>query len=222
MTMAVDVKRLSEGAAALRWISDRYYARSAGEVGIVAWLRRQARDRRPDAARGGPFWYLVAVRPGDEVAVALRLLRDRQKAFCPRERVVEKNPNGRGRRIVRRVMYPGYLFVQLAPGEACWEGILTYAGVDRLVPHNDAPSRMAEAEMAVIRGVTRKRPHRKTKAPPLFVIGDRVMIKDGPFAWLHGEVVRPDNGRGRLVVEAALFGGGVDIELRLDQVERLR
>lgn len=154
--------------------------------------------------------------------MATRLLKDRQLAYCPRERVVEKNPNGKGKRIVRRVMYPGYLFVQLAPGEACWAGILTYDGVGRLVPTNYRPSRMAEAEMAEIRVVTRLRPHRRTKAPALYVIGDRVMIKDGPFSRFRGEVVRPDNQRGRLVVEAQLFGGGVEIELEVDQVERLR
>lgn len=206
----------------MRWIADRYYARSAAETALVGWLRAQARDRRPDGVRGGPFWYLVAVRPGHEVEIAFRLLKDRQMAFCPRERIVEKKPSGKGKRIVRRVMYQGYLFVQLAPGEACWEGILTYAGVERLVPANDRPSRMAEAEMAELRAVTRIRPHRKTKAPALFVIGDRVLIKDGPFASFQGEVVHPDNERGRLVVEAYLFGRGVEVNLDLDQVARLR
>lgn len=188
---------------------------------MVGWLRAQARDRRPDGVRGGPFWYLISVRPGAEVEIAHRLLSDRQKAFCPRERVVEKNPNGKGKRIVRRVMYPGYIFVLLAPGEVCWEGILTYAGVDRLVPANDRPSRLDSSEMAEIKAVTRVRPHRKSKAPPLFVIGDRVMIKDGPFSGHRGEVVRPDDERGRLVVEAALLGRGVAVSLELDQIERL-
>jgi transcription antitermination factor NusG len=201
---------------------ERKLAKTEAERDLEAWLRAAARDRRPDAIRGGPFWYLVAVRIGTEASTALKLLKDRQKAFCPRERVVEKNANGKGKRVVRRVMYPGYIFVQLAPGEVCWAGILTYEGVERLVPMNDRPARMAAAEMAVIRAVTRKRPHRKTKAPSLYVIGDRVMIKDGPFNWFHGEVVTPDDARGRLVVEVSMFGRPVDVTLELDQVERLR
>lgn len=218
--LAVHVKRPSDSNP--RWVSERYIARSSSEIAMIGWLRAQARDRRPDGIRGGPFWYLVSVRPGSETEVAWRMLKDRQRAFCPRERVVEKNPNGKGKRIVRRVMYPGYVFVLLAPGEVCWEGILTYAGVDRLVPTNDRPSRLAEPEMAEIMAVTRVRPHRKSKAPSLFLIGDRVMIKDGPFSWHHGEVVRPDDDRGRLVVDVPIFGRGVEISLSLDQVQRLR
>lgn len=200
----------------------RRIAKTQAERDLVAWLRAQARDRRADYARGGPFWYLLSVRIGSEVATAIRLLRDRQKAFCPRERVVEKKPCGRGKRVVRRVMYPGYIFVELAPGEACWAGVLTYEGVDRLVPYNDRPSRMAEAEMAEIRVVTRMKAHRKLKAPTLYVIGDKVFIKDGPFHHFDAKVIAPDNAQGRLKVEVEIFGRPVGVDLELDQVKRLR
>lgn len=200
----------------------RRLAKTQAERDLVEWLRAAARDRRPDHARGGPYWYLVSVRIGAEVSTAIRLLKDRQRAFCPRERVVEKKPSGKGKRVVRRVMYPGYIFVELAPGEACWAGVLTYEGIDRLVPHNDRPSRMADEEMAEIRAVTRMKAHRKLKAPTLYVIGDRVFIKDGPFAHFDAKVVAPDNARGRLKVEVMIFGQEVPVDLELDQVKRLR
>lgn len=200
----------------------RRLARTQSEIELVAWLRAQARDRSPDHCRGGPFWYLVSVRPGTEVAMAIRLLRDRQKAYCPREKVVEKNPSGKGSRVVRRPMYPGYIFVQLAPGEPCWAGLLTYDGVHRLVPSSDRPSRMSEAAMAEIRRVARMKAHRKRKGPTLFVIGETVLIKDGPFSDFEGTVVRADDARGRLVVETMIFGREVPIDLELDQVAKLR
>lgn len=197
-------------------------AKTTAELELVAWLRRQARDRQADAVRGGPFWYLVAVRPGNEVAMALRLMRDRIKAFCPRERVVEKMPRGKGKRVVRRAMYPGYIFVQLAPGEPCWAGVLTYDGVQRLVPASDRPSRIHDTAMAQVRRISRKRPHKKTKAPTLYVVGDRVLVKDGPFASFTGTVTRPDDAGGRMVVEVAILGGDVPVHLDLDQVKKLR
>lgn len=199
----------------------RRIAKTAEELKLVEWLRSAARDRSPDAVRGGPYWYLVAVRPGREVLTAIRLLRDRIKAFCPREKVVEKNPSGRGTRVARRPMYPGYIFVELAPGEPCWAGLLTYEGVLRLVPQSDRPARMSEAAMAEILKISRARAHRKRKAPALFVIGETVLIKDGPFAHFEGKVVRADEMRGRLVVEAALFGQEVPVHLDLDQVEKM-
>lgn len=200
----------------------RRMAKTAAEIELVAWLRAQARDRTPDGKRGGPCWYLVTVRPGTEVAMAIRLLRDRQMAFCPRERLVEKLRRGSGKQTVRRPMYPGYLFVQLAPAEVAWAGILTYDGIGRMLPASDRPARMSDAAMAEIRGVARKKPHRKRKAPTLFVVGDRVFIKAGPFVDFEGEVVVADDAAGRLVVEVAILGGEVPVELGLDQVRKLR
>ena len=49
----------------------RRMAKTAAEIELVAWLRAQARDRTPDGKRGGPCWYLVTVRPGTEVAMAM-------------------------------------------------------------------------------------------------------------------------------------------------------
>lgn len=199
----------------------RRIAKTADEIALVEWLRSAARDRRANAVRGGPFWYLASVRPGTEVAMTIRLLRDRVMSFCPREKVVEKKPGGKGTRVVRRPMYPGYIFVLLAPGEPCWAGVLTFDGIHRLVPSSDEPSRMSDAAMAKIRKIARAKPHKKRKAPTLYVIGERVFIKDGPFSHFTGTVVRADDEKGRLVVEAMLFGQDVPIDLDLDQVEKL-
>lgn len=200
----------------------RRMAKTAAEIELVAWLRAQARDRTPDGKRGGPCWYLVTVRPGTEVAMAIRLLRDRQMAFCPREKVVQKKPRGNGTHTVRRPMYPGYLFVQLAPAEISWAGILTYDGIGRMLPASDRPARMSDAAMAEIRGVARKKPHRKSEAPTLFVAGDKVLIKAGPFVDFEGKVLSAEDAGGRLVVEVTIFGGAVPAELGLDQVRKLR
>ncbi|EKF17078.1 transcription termination/antitermination protein NusG [Nitratireductor pacificus] len=200
----------------------RRIAKTTAELDLVAWLRRQARDRQPDGVRGGPFWYLAAVRPGDEIATAIRLMRDRIRAFCPRERVVEKLPRGKGKKVVRRPMYPGYIFVLLSPGEPCWAGVLTYDGVHRLVPSSDRPSRMHEAAMAQIIRIARKRPHKKAKAPALFVVGDEVLVTDGPFDGFGGTVMRPDDAHGRMRVEVAIFGRVAPVDLDLDQVRKLR
>lgn len=201
--------------------AQRRLARSQAEAELAEWLRAQARDRQPDGVRGGPFWYLVSVGAGNEIAVAIRLLRDRVKAYCPRERVVEKLRRKKGKRIVRRPMYPGYIFVQLAPGEPCWAGLLTYDGVRRILPATDRPVPVSDATMAKIQRVAQIKAHRKRRAPTLYVTGEEVRVCDGPFASWGATVVSSDDRNGRVKVEVGIMGREVPIELELDQIEKL-
>lgn len=198
----------------------RRLAKTQAEQDLVDWLRAAARDRSTDFMRGGPFWYVVEVRIGCEVRTAIRLLRDRVKAFCPRETVVEKKPRGKGTRVVRKPMYPGYLFVELAPGEACWAGLLTYEGVASLVPQNDRPVRVTAKAMAEVRRVSRRKRHKRREAPTLFIVGEEVRVKDGPFDSFDGVVSKADNAAGRLKVDVMLLGRAVSVDLEVGQVDK--
>lgn len=202
--------------------AERELARTKAEIGMVNWLRAQARDRSHDAARGGPRWYLVAVRPGREVALAVRLLRYRIRAFCPRERLVEKLPRGNGKRIVRRVMYDGYLFVQTAPWEGSWAGVLSFEGVQRLLPVNERPMPVADAVIVELQRLSRLKPHKAASEITLYIAGDEVRIKRGPFAEFKGVASGSEDDRGRLKVDVAIFGREVSCEVWLDQVQKLR
>lgn len=195
-------------------------ARTKAEIELINWLRAQARDRRTDGAKGGPRWYVAKVRPGDEVRIAIRLLKNRVRAFCPRERVVEKLPRGGGRkRVVRRVMFPGYVLVELAPAEACWAGLLSFYGVERLIPRSDRPAAVDPRAVLALQGIARQRPHRCGPLPSLFVAGETVSVAmfGGEFA---GCVVRADDkGRRRVLVDVTEIGR---VNVWLDQVKKLR
>lgn len=202
--------------------AEREFARTRAEIDMVNWLRAQARDRRPDANRGAARWYLVAVRHGKEVALAIRLMKNRIRAFCPRERTVEKLPRGNGKRIVRRVMFDGYLFVRLAPWEGSWAGVLTFDGVQRLLPVNERPIAVRDAVIAELQRLSRLKPHKAEGAMTLYMEGDEVRIKRGPFVDLRGVVLGPETEKGRVMVDIAILGRTVSTELWLDQVQKLR
>ncbi len=202
--------------------AEREFARTKAEIDMVNWLRAQARDRSEDANRGGPRWYIVSVRPGREVATAIRMLKSRIRAFCPRERTVEKLPRGNGKRIARRVMFDGYLFVQTAPWEGSWAGVLTFDGVDRLIPVNERPIAVPDKVIHELQRLSRLKPHKAAAEMTLYMAGDQVRIKRGPFAEFTGTAIGPEDDKGRLWVDVAIFGRTAPAEVWLDQVQKLR
>lgn len=202
--------------------AEREFARTRAEIDMVNWLKAQARDRSDDGARGEPRWYIVAVQSGKEVGIAIRMLKARVMAFCPRERLVEKLPRGNGKRIVQRVMFDGYLFVRTAPWEGSWAGVLTFDGVQRLLPFNERPSPVADAVIVELQRLSRLKPHKTDGAMTLYMAGDEVRIKKGPLADFRGTAIGPEDDKGRLWIDVAVFGRSVPTELWLDQVQKLR
>lgn len=198
------------------------YAKSREEIELVNFLRRQACDRRPDAIRGGPYWYLIRCKAGDEVILTIRLLKIGIKAFCPREWIVEKKPRGKGKRLRRIVMFPGYVFVLLTPGYDSYAGVLTVDGVHGFLPTNENPSSVTPAEFKVLQELSRAKPHRKQKQLAIYLAGERIRIVDGPFAGFPGVVSAPDDERGRLWVDVSVFGRETPVHFELDQIQKLR
>lgn len=202
--------------------ADREFARTRAEIDMINWLRAQSRDRRDDGARGKARWYVVSVRRGREVELAIRMLKQRIKAFCPRERAVEKLARSHDRRIVRRIICDGYIFVQLAPWEGSWAGVLTFDGVRGLLPSNDRPLPVATKAIEELQRLNRARPHKSKGRVVLYDAGDEVRIKVGPFADLVGVARGPESEAGRLKVDVRILGGEVPCEVWLDQIQKLR
>lgn len=202
--------------------AEREFARTKAEIDMVNWLRAQARDRSPDGVRGRARWYVVAVKNGREVAMAIRLLKMRIRAFCPRERAVEKLPRCQGRRIVRRIICDGYIFVQLAPWEASWAGVLTFDGVQKLLPNNLNPLPVSEKAIEELQRLNRAKPHKSKGQMTLYDAGDEVRIKVGPFTDFIGLAQGPESEGGRLKVNVSIFGRETPCEVWLDQIQKLR
>ena len=200
----------------------RRMARTESEIAFVNWARDAARDRTPDGVRGGPSWYVIRVRPGSEVKSAIRLLKCRIKAFCPRERLVEKPKHGKPKRIVRNVVLPGYLFVQLAPAEVAWAGLLTFDCVAGLMPRDDRPVRMSDQEIQKLQELSRAKAHKEATELTMFIGGEDVLIRHGPFADFRGKAVGPENAKERVRVEVNILGRLTPVEFGLDQVRKLR
>lgn len=180
-------------------------------------------------------WYAVHTYVGHEEKVKENVL-SRAKSLgiadhiyqvvVPTEETVEHAGGGK-REVVRRKLFPGYIFVQMdlgdnpnEPNEA-WEvvrytpGVTGFVGTaTRAVPLSPEE----EQRMLGTLGITGAREAPKVKIT--FNVGDMVQVTAGPFADFTGVVSEVNPERGKVKVLVSIFGRETPVELDYSQVVR--
>ena len=104
-------------------------------------------------------------------------------------------------RAVQLPLFPGYVFVHIAPGERL--RVLEVPGVVRLVSFNGELAELPESEIETLRqglehgGLAEPYPYMKP--------GQQIEVLRGPFQGLRGTVVRPSNKHVQLVVSVDML-----------------
>lgn len=180
-------------------------------------------------------WYAVHTYVGHEEKVKQNILSranslgiaDRiYQVVVPTEETVEHAGGGR-KEVVKRKLFPGYIFVQMdlgdnpdEPNEA-WEvvrytpGVTGFVGTaTRAVPL----SREEESRMLGTLGITGTKEAPKVKIT--FDVGDMVQVTSGPFSDFNGVVSEVQPERGKVKVLVSIFGRETPVELDFSQVVR--
>jgi transcriptional antiterminator NusG len=116
------------------------------------------------------------------------------------------------RHLVRKPMFPGYLFVRHAIDKASYIEIMKTNGVARILGERwDRPALVAGAEIDAVRQVLDTGlpilPHAYLRE------GQRVRITQGPLAGVEGVLVRNHLQKGLLVVSVELLQRSVAVEV---------
>ena len=119
-------------------------------------------------------WYLLQCKPNQKIRTQAHLDNQGFTTYAPRlkaERIFRR------KRIIRdEAVFPGYLFILLAP-HSNWRALQATRGVSRLVSFNDAPHKIEDGLIAALR-----QQYSPQQAPTsLFNPGDTVSITDGCF-----------------------------------------
>ena len=136
-------------------------------------------------------WAVGHVDAGNEPAVRDRLANRCQVYLPVVTRLVRP---ARLRKAIERqeAMLPGYLFVDLRT-VSDFAPIVDEPGFHYFVGQDGRPSRMSEDELDKVRAVEGDM-RAQGKPLTLFVDGDVVRVKDGPFGGMEGEVRVGRNG----------------------------
>jgi transcription antitermination factor NusG len=158
------------------------------------------------------FWYAVFTRSNHEKRVAGYCATRQIEHFLPLYHVVHNWTNNR-KAALDLPLFPGYLFVRMAPRERLQ--VLGAPGALCLVGRGNAPTPLPDFEIESLRNSLQQRsfePH------PYLAVGARVRIRKGSLAGMEGVVVRKKNSV-RVVLTLDLIMQSVAVEVDDSELE---
>ncbi len=172
-------------------------------------------------------WFIVHTYSGFENKVA-ESLRSRAEAFgfadkigqilIPTEEVVELRG---GKKVTsKRLVYPGYVLVQMEMNDELWHAVKATPRVTGFVGGGTSPVPLSAEEVNQIlyrQASSAERPRPKMN----FEKNENVRIIDGPFANFQGKVDEVNPERNTLRVLVTIFGRATPVELDFLQVEKV-
>ena len=172
-------------------------------------------------------WFIVHTYSGFEQKVA-ESLRSRAQAFgfsdkigqilIPTEEVVELRG---GKKVTsKRLVYPGYVLVQMEMNDELWHAVKATPRVTGFVGGGTSPVPLSADEVNQIlyrQASSAERPRPKMN----FEKNETVRIVDGPFANFQGKIDEVNPERGTLRVMVTIFGRATPVELEFLQVSKI-
>ena len=178
-------------------------------------------------------WYAVHTYVGHEEKVRENILNRARslgivdgiyQVVVPTEETVEHAGGGK-KEVVKRRLFPGYIFVQMDLGDnpeepnESWEVVRYTPGVTGFVGTSTRAVPLTQGEEARmlgnfgISGSTEK-----PRIKITFSVGDMVQVTSGPFSDFTGVVSDLDPDKGKVKVLVSIFGRETPVELDFSQV----
>jgi transcriptional antiterminator NusG len=183
-------------------------------------------------------WYVVHTYSGMENRV-LHNLENRVSSLnmedyiyeivVPTEEVTEIR-NGQ-RKQVRRTVLPGYVLVRMDLTDESWSTVRHTPSVTGFVGHSNSPVPLSLDEVekmlapAVVAAATAgsDTPSKRKKKVEVadFVVGDSVMVVDGPFAGVHATITEINVNNQRLKALVEILGRETPVDLTFPQIQKI-
>lgn len=165
-----------------------------------------------------PYWYVVYTYSGYEKRVMANLKKTVQNhgledtildVKVPETDTIEMK-NGT-RRHVKRKLYPGYVMVKMFLTDDSWYVVRNTRGVTGFVGPASKPIPLSEREVRAMK-------LEDVRIDLDVEVGDRVVVTDGAFANITGEVESIDPEKQKVEVRVEMFGRD-QIPMKLDFVQ---
>jgi len=151
-----------------------------------------------EGAQSGLRWYVLHAKPSAEKRVTFHLhsrLRSLE-VFVPLIEVTRRRRNHKWNRL--EPLFPGYLFAIIPPEPAAWTTVRWTPGVKRILGCGDVPVPVPDEFIDKIKSRMTEFGFIRLGTP--FRSGDRVRLREGPFADLEGIFERQLSPGGRVRV----------------------
>ena len=138
--------------------------------------------------------------------------RQVRQALVPTQEVVEIKA---GKKVtVERKLYPGYVLVEMDMNQETAHVVNSIQGVIKFVGHEKFPQALRPDEVNRLLGVTDVAEQAEPKEEiPFLIMGQAVVITEGPFTDFNGTVEEVLTDKGKVRVSVSLFGRPTSVEL---------
>ncbi|MFH0797577.1 MAG: transcription termination/antitermination protein NusG [Candidatus Omnitrophota bacterium] len=170
-------------------------------------------------------WYVLHIRRGQEKKVKSHLENLQaefpeviKRILLPMEQVTTMADGEKQSK--SQYLMPGYLLLETESSEEIRPMVKNIPGVLDILGSDTQPTSLSEEEVANILSLIEER---KEKPAPQFefIKGERVEIRDGPFANFPGIVEEINAEKEKVKVSVSIFGRSTLVELDMWQVEKV-
>jgi len=163
----------------------------------------------------GMRWFAVYTLCHHERKVGRQLRTAGIETFLPEIEVLSRRWDRR--RIIQKPLFPGYLFVNIAPVSLKFLDIVKTPGVCYILGSNGKPESIPEEEINSLKILLSER--REISRYPYLKKGDKVRIISGSLKGAVGILISEDQKKRRLVVSIELMRRSVSAQLYEEEVE---
>lgn len=177
-------------------------------------------------------WFVLRVASNKEEQVREALARKMEvenvqsvgRIIVPTEQV--KRIRSGKQRVLKRKLYPGYVFMELEPKEDgripddAWYIIKETMGVGDFIGTEGVPTPMRDTDVAKMLKEVEK-PEDTPNIKVEFEKGDVVKIREGAFENFEGTVDSIDTERGVVRVIVTIFGRSTPLDIEYWQIEKV-
>jgi transcription termination/antitermination protein NusG len=170
-------------------------------------------------------WYAIHTYSGYENAV-VRNLKQRIESLGMEDKIFDvlvpketKNKMKGGKKVtVEEEIYPGYVLVNMIYDPDSWYVVRNTPRVTGFVGSGVVPVPLNQSEIDALFG---RMGSKNVKYTIDLIVGESVIITDGPFKELEGRVGEVDEERGRVKVMVPMFGRETPVELDFLQIKKI-
>ncbi len=161
-------------------------------------------------------WYVAYTQPNGEWKAVAHLRRQGFEAYLPLCRAIRRH--SRRQEVVRRALFPRYVFVGLDLAADRWRAVNGTVGVSRLVSRGERPAPLPDDVIAALRAGEDAEGLVSLTSLVLFDPGARLRVLDGAFAGKTGRYVAMSAAE-RVVLLFDLIGREVEVTVPIHAVE---
>lgn len=172
-------------------------------------------------ASGDRRWYALRVDVGvREIELRDLLTAKRIDAVVPVKSVAKPGYKGKGWTFIHKPVLRGRVFVNGAPGNRAFAGLLKVKGVAAIVGAGEKPYPIRDRDMNVFMALAQDGAFDERRSPGGLKVGDKVRIRVGAYADVEG-VLQGYVGSRAARVETMLFGGVMTVDVTLAHIEKI-